>query len=263
MSMNDREEPVTTATGIGVYTAISHVSDALSHEGISKDRSNQQQGYKFRGIDDCLNAIASLLPLHGLVIIPTVLEREVVERQTKQGGNLFYVTVKVQFSFISTLDGSRHDAVLYGEAMDSADKATNKAMSAAYKYAVLLTFCIPTEGDNDADARTHEVLPTTKNFAQKFPEQAQKIQDKLKEPVNPAAPDSLLPGDGAWVVPFGKNKGQRIADVVDGDVEYLLKYYTGKLNDPANTTSRFRDEWDNAVVEIRAEMLARMPAGQP
>jgi hypothetical protein len=44
----------------------------------------------------------------------------------------------------------------YGEAMDSADKATNKAMSAAYKYAAFLAFCIPTEGDNDADATTPE-----------------------------------------------------------------------------------------------------------
>ena len=43
--------------------------------------------------------------------------------------------------------------------MDSADKATNKAMSAAYKYAAMMVFCIPTEGDDDADAVTHEVAP--------------------------------------------------------------------------------------------------------
>ena len=41
--------------------------------------------------------------------------------------------------------------------MDSADKATNKAMSAAYKYMAMQTFCIPTEGDNDADASHHEI----------------------------------------------------------------------------------------------------------
>lgn len=41
--------------------------------------------------------------------------------------------------------------------MDSGDKASNKAMSAAYKYAAIQTFCIPTEGDNDADSTTHEV----------------------------------------------------------------------------------------------------------
>src|SRR5690606_19364534 len=52
-----------------------------------------------------------------------------------------------------------------GEAMDSADKATNKAMSAAYKYAAFQTFCIPTEGDNDADATTHEVAPLAQRMA--------------------------------------------------------------------------------------------------
>ena len=43
--------------------------------------------------------------------------------------------------------------------MDTSDKATNKAMSAAYKYAAFQTFAIPTEADNDADGHTHEVSP--------------------------------------------------------------------------------------------------------
>jgi predicted outer membrane protein len=55
------------------------------------------------------------------------------------------------------VDGSSHTIKTYGEAMDSADKATNKAMSAAYKYAAIQSFCIPTEGDHDADKTTHEV----------------------------------------------------------------------------------------------------------
>ena len=179
---------------IEIYNAISAISKQLSNEGISKDRSNQQQGYKFRGIDDCLNALASLLPEHGLVIIPSVLEREVIERQTKSGGSLFYVTVKVQFGFISTKDGSRHDAVVYGEAMDSADKATNKAMSAAYKYAVLLTFCIPTEGDNDADATTHEVA--AKQTAALKAVQA-KLEAKQAQPPAQAPKTSPEPAEGS------------------------------------------------------------------
>jgi hypothetical protein len=69
------------------------------------------------------------------------------------------VTVHAEFDFVSAYDGSKHTAATYGEAMDSGDKATNKAMSAAYKYAAFMTFAIPTEGDNDADATTHEVVP--------------------------------------------------------------------------------------------------------
>ena len=78
-------------------------------------------------------------------------------RQTAKGGAIFYTTLKVEFDFVSAEDGTKHVITTYGEAMDSADKSTNKAMSAAYKYACFQAFCIPTEGDNDADAQTHEV----------------------------------------------------------------------------------------------------------
>lgn len=72
---------------------------------------------------------------------------------------MFYVALQVEFDFVSAVDGSKHTACTFGEAMDSSDKATNKAMSAAYKYAAFMTFAIPTEGDNDADATVHEVAP--------------------------------------------------------------------------------------------------------
>jgi hypothetical protein len=142
-----------------VYSAINAVQAELSKIGISKDRKNEQQNYKFRGIDDIYQAIAPLLAKNGLCILPRVLTREVVERVNARGTPLFYVTVAVEFDFVSAEDGSKHVVTTYGEAMDSADKATNKAMSAAYKYAALQAFAIPTEGDNDADATTHDVRP--------------------------------------------------------------------------------------------------------
>ena len=142
-----------------VYKAIGAVSSIMSTEGISKNRNNQQQGYKFRGIDDVLNALSAALVDAGLVILPRCTERTVVERATAKGGALFNVCCRVEFDLVSTDDGSKHTVCTYGEAMDSADKATNKAMSAAYKYLALLVFCIPTEAsaDTDADFQTHEV----------------------------------------------------------------------------------------------------------
>ena len=146
-----------------VYQAIGAVSAAMSRDGISKARSNTQQGYKFRGIDDVLNALSAALVASGLVILPRCTERVVVERVTAKGGALFNVTCRVEFDLVSTEDGSTHTVPTYGEAMDSADKATNKAMSAAYKYLALLVFCIPTEAspDTDADFSTHEVAAPT------------------------------------------------------------------------------------------------------
>ena len=143
-----------------VYKAIAAVQGELAKTGIAKSRRNQQgSGYNFRGIDDVYAALSPLLSSHGLVIIPRMTEREVIERTSKSGGALFYTTVKADFDFVSSVDGSVHTACTYGEAMDSGDKSTNKAMSAAYKYAAFLTFAIPTEGDNDADATTHDVAP--------------------------------------------------------------------------------------------------------
>lgn len=143
-----------------VYQAINAVQAELAKVGITKSRTNTQgAGYKFRGIDDIFNAISPLLAEHKLCILPRVMARECVERVSKNGGALFYITVEVEFDFVCAEDGSKHTVKTFGEAMDSGDKATNKAMSAAYKYAALQAFAIPTEGDNDTENQTHEVAP--------------------------------------------------------------------------------------------------------
>lgn len=150
---------------MSVYKAINAVQAELSVSGITKDRTNTQgSGYKFRGIDDVYNTIAPMLARHGLCILPRVLNRTITERTSQKGGALFYVTVESEFDFVCAEDGSKHTVKTFGEAMDSGDKATNKAMSAAYKYACFQAFSIPTESDNDADAYTHEVKPSAKTI---------------------------------------------------------------------------------------------------
>jgi hypothetical protein len=150
---------------VKVYQAINKVQAALAKTGISKDHRNQQgAGYNFRGIDDVYNVVSPLLAEHGLCILPRMLARICEERLSKNGGALFYVTVEAEFDMVSSEDGSKHTIKTFGEAMDSGDKATNKAMSAAYKYACFQAFAIPTEGDNDADAKTHEVAPKVKSL---------------------------------------------------------------------------------------------------
>jgi len=148
---------------MSVYKAINAVQAELSVSGITKNRTNTQgSGYQFRGIDDVYNTIAPMLARHGLCILPRVLNRTITERTSQKGGALFYVTVESEFDFVCAEDGSKHTVKTFGEAMDSGDKATNKAMSAAYKYACFQAFSIPTESDNDADAHTHEVKPVKK-----------------------------------------------------------------------------------------------------
>jgi len=149
-----------------VYAKIAAVQSELAKVGISKSRRNQQgSGYNFRGIDEVYNTLSPIMADQGLCILPRILGRMLTERSAKSGGTLFYVVVEAEFDFVSADDGSTHTVRTFGEAMDSGDKATNKAMSAAYKYAALMTFAIPTEGDNDADATTHEVAPAKREPA--------------------------------------------------------------------------------------------------
>ena len=154
--MTEETKP-TSSTVPHVYVAINKVQAALAKDGVTKSRKNKEQGYAFRGIDEIFNALAPYLAENGLCILPRILSRTVSERQTKSGGVLFTTIVEAEYDFIAVADSSKHTVRVYGEAMDTADKSCNKAMSAAYKYACLQTFCIPTEGENDADATTHQV----------------------------------------------------------------------------------------------------------
>jgi len=140
---------------MSVYKAINAVQADLAKVGIAKDRRAPQ--FVFRGIDDVFNVLSPLLAKHGLCILPRVIEHQQTERQTAKGTVLFYTVIKVEFDFVAAEDGSKHTITTVGEAMDSGDKSSNKAMSAAYKYAALQAFAIPTEADNDPDAYTHEV----------------------------------------------------------------------------------------------------------
>lgn len=169
-----------------VYAAIAAVTHEMSKEGISKDRKNESQGYAFRGIDDVYGALSPLLSKHKLCVLPRVTQREVVERQNARGNALFYTTLTVEFDFVSAEDGSRHTVVTVGEAMDSGDKSCNKAMSAAYKYACFQAFCIPTEGDNDADATTHVVAPKAAPAPAPAPKAAAPAPKPLPERVTKA-----------------------------------------------------------------------------
>lgn len=139
-------------------------------EGIKKDKKNQQQGFLFRGIDDMYNCLHDLFAKHKVFISSEVLETKREERLTKSGGNLIYTVLTIKFTFF-TIDGSSVSSTLIGEAMDSADKSCNKAMSIALKYALMQTFLIPTEELKDPDSETPP--QSTKKPEKKIPTDSQ------------------------------------------------------------------------------------------
>ena len=140
-----------------VYRAINSITSALSKVGIAKLRANLQDQYLFRSIDDVVGHLAPLLAQHRLCILPRVLRRESVDRPGEDGMALVSVHVLVAYDLVSCRDGSRHTVRASGEAVDPSDKATAKALSAAYKSAMLQTFCIPIGGSEEPDLTTHRL----------------------------------------------------------------------------------------------------------
>ena len=142
-----------------VYAAINAVTAELATTGIAKSRTNEIDDYKYRSIDDVLDRLAPLLAKHRLCVLPKALERTVIERADEQDRLLLHVALRVSFTLTSVDDGSSHKVEAYGEALDGGDKATAKAMSAAYKSAMVQTFCIPVAGTEDADRASHKLNP--------------------------------------------------------------------------------------------------------
>lgn len=141
---------------MNIFETISAVMGEIG--AIGKTSKNTQQGFMFRGIDAVMNAINPALVKYKCFIVPEILEQTREERQTSKGNLLIYSIVKVRYRFYAE-DGSYIESVVIGEGMDSGDKATNKAMSIAFKYACFQVFCIPTEEMVDPDSECHTVAP--------------------------------------------------------------------------------------------------------
>lgn len=157
-----------------IYAAISAAMADIS--AIGKDKYNQQQGFKFRGIDDVMNALKPILTKNKIFTVPQILEQTREIKVTAKGGELRYSLLKIAFRFYAT-DGSFVEAVTLGEGMDSGDKASNKAMAIAYKYALFQVFCIPTEEMTDPDGESYE----TKHEQQQKKTEQPKPQSKPTE----------------------------------------------------------------------------------
>lgn len=173
---------MTTSTS-KIYKAISAIMNEVDF--IAKDRKNPQQGYAFRGIDDVYAALQKIMAKHGVFCVPNVIDDRTEERQTKNGSSLIYRILKIEYTFFCD-DGSSFKAVVIGEGMDSGDKASNKAMSVAQKYALLQVFCIPTSEAKDPENDTPE------DSKPKQEKQASKHPDKPAPSNNPSSAERIL-----------------------------------------------------------------------
>ena len=134
------------------------IPEAMRRVGaIGKDSVNKTQGFKYRGIDAVYNALNPVMSELGLFIVPEILDHRREERETQNKTVLKYSILTIRFTMYAP-DGSNVSCTVVGEGMDSGDKASNKAMSVALKYACFQLFMIPTEETAiDPDAESHNV----------------------------------------------------------------------------------------------------------
>lgn len=161
-----------------VWQAFAAAKAAISPVG--KDSTNTQQHFKFRGVDAVVNAAAPALNKQGIVIVPklktvTYSTEEVGQKRTVMAN----VRVTVRYRFAGPA-GDFFDVTVPGEAMDSGDKGVAKAMSVAYRIALIQALNLPT-GDPEVDENSYERSPRQPQSAAEAFENAAPVRDPLAE----------------------------------------------------------------------------------
>lgn len=171
-----------------IYQKISLIMAAVG--AIGKDQENVSQHFSYRGIDDVYNALNRHMAEHRVFTVSDVLREDSEERPSKSGGILITRIYKIKYKFYAE-DGSFVETTVMGEAMDTGDKASNKAFAVAHKYALLQIFCIPTDEVKDPDAESHEAVSKK---AEKKERPKQKKNGAKREPI-----PVKMNIDGSWV----------------------------------------------------------------
>jgi hypothetical protein len=121
---------------------------------VAKNDRNSAQGFDFRGIDSVINAVGPALRKHRVVVVPHAAEARYRDVKTATGKPSRECTVLVTYRFCGPA-GDFLDVQVPGESMDTSDKGTAKAMSVAYRIALIQALCLPTD-DRDPDHDHHE-----------------------------------------------------------------------------------------------------------
>lgn len=136
-----------------VHELWSRVMDSV--RSVAKGDFNEDQGFKFRGVDSVVDAVGPALRAHKVHIRPRrILEHTATEYQSKRGARMVNRVVRVEWE----VTGPQGDSFLgesMGEAADMSDKSMSKAQSVAYRVYLLQALNIPT-GERDPDMDVHE-----------------------------------------------------------------------------------------------------------
>lgn len=122
---------------------------------VGKGDFNEDQGFRFRGVDSVVNAVGPALRTHQVAVVPKrIVNIETVEYETRRGTRMVNKQVTVEWE-VRGPAGDSFTGEAVGEAADAGDKSISKAQSVSYRVFLLTSLCIPT-GTPDPDSETHE-----------------------------------------------------------------------------------------------------------
>jgi hypothetical protein len=143
---------------MNVFHAVNEVRKDAG--AVAKDQKNHAQKFNFRGVDQVVNACAPAMRTHGVIVAPSSTHLHTEEITSGGGKRQAWVTGSVRYTVYGP-EGDSFPIESATEATDFADKATAKAMSVAYRIALLQLFSLPTD-DPDPDSDYVERGPTKK-----------------------------------------------------------------------------------------------------
>lgn len=123
---------------------------------IAKNGLNSYHQYKYATAEDVLLKVNTALTKNKIasVVIPEIAS--MVDVTNLKGNTEHLVTVNVQIKLIDSESGEYVDLFGIGSGQDAGDKAVMKAQTAAIKYAYMMSLCIATGDDPEADCKTDE-----------------------------------------------------------------------------------------------------------
>lgn len=224
-----------------IFTLIPKIMTEVS--AVGKNSRNEFQKYNFRGIDDIYNMVHPILAANGVFCVPQVTRSKTEVFEGKDGKRSFRVILRVAHLFCAS-DGSHVEVITQGEGIDTSDKASSKAMTAAMKYAFIELLSLHTEDIEDADKHSPEIDSDSHIKTIKLsPKQtnAEKIE---------ITPKALQLSD--YVVQLGQYKSQRLGNIPPEDLDNYLSIKKDDyeklqlIKDPTDVQLRWLEFFDKA-----------------
>ncbi len=190
---------------MNIYQRLAKITEELGvvEKGLEV-KVNKTSGYKAVSERDILDAVKPLEAKYGVYSYPVernITDRDVLVKENDYGKtNTLFMRLETTYRFVN-IDKPEEfvETIVYGDGLDTGDKAPGKAMTYADKYALMKAYKISTGDDPDKEA-SPESRPATKKDG---------LKNKIKS-------------YGTKASEVLKTKGKKLSELEEEELEEVL-----------------------------------------